>query len=124
MYIIGSIDPGIYQCITPDIPVSEVIITDERIRHIEERHPGHFERIQPYLPEIIANPDYILENAPNTCLLLKRIEDGDFRAQVVLRLHTSTDPDGFKNSVISAWKISERRWNNYIRNRNILYKRE
>lgn len=124
MQFIGKIDVNIYQCVTPEIATDEVVITDERIQHIEERHPGHFERIQPYLPEIIVNPDYILENVPNTCLLLKRIEDKTLRTQVVLRLHTSNDPSEFKNSIISAWEISETRWNNYVRNKNILYKRE
>lgn len=84
--------------------------------------PGRFK--YQFSQSMIVNPDYILENVPNTCLLLKRIEDKTLRTQVVLRLHTSNDPSEFKNSIISAWEISETRWNNYVRNKNILYKRE
>lgn len=72
----------------------------------------------------IQAPDYILADAPNTGLILKRIETDGVRMQVVLRLHTSTDSPQFKNSVISAWTISEARWNNYLRNKTILYKSE
>ena len=113
-----------YSCITPDIPTSEVIITDERIQHIKNHHPGHFEVIEPYLKTALEAPDYILEDAPNTGLILKTIYENGLRLQMVLRIHTSTDSPGFKNSVISAWKISESRWNNYLRNKKILYKSE
>ena len=44
MYVVGKIDQEIYQCITNDIVTDEVIITDERIEHIKERHPNDYER--------------------------------------------------------------------------------
>ncbi len=66
----------------------------------------------------------LLKDAPNTGLILKLVEDNGQQIQIVLRLHTSSDEPGYKNSVISAWKISESRWNNYIRNKKILYKKE
>ena len=51
-----------YQCAAPDIRSSEVIITEERIGHIQERHPLDFERYSGYLKEIIENPDYLVKN--------------------------------------------------------------
>ena len=113
-----------YRCIAPDIPEREVVITDERIEHIKNHHPGHFEEIAPFLKAAVEFPDYILEDAPNTGLILKAITANGLRIQMVLRIHTSKDAPGFKNSVISAWKISETRWNNYLRNKKILYKSE
>ena len=121
---ICDLDIEKYRCVSPDIRTSEVIITEERIRHIQAHHPGHFEEIEPFLGEAIICPDYILEDAPNTGLVLKWIEENGVRFQLVLRLHTSSDPNGRKNSIISAWKISESRWNNYVRNKKILYKSE
>lgn len=121
---ICDLDVEKYKCITPDIPTSAVIITEERIRHIKNHHPGHFEVIEPFLKAAIEAPDYILEDAPNTGLILKSINENGLRIQMVLRIHTSADSPGFKNSVISAWKISESRWNNYLRNKKILYKSE
>ncbi len=42
MHTVGRIDREIYKCITEDIRTDEVIITDEQIQHIEERHPGNY----------------------------------------------------------------------------------
>ena len=126
VHYVGKINKDIYKCVTEDIVTDEVIITDERIKHIQDRHKSDYEEIQPYFQEILSNPDYILEDSSrkNTGLILKQLKENDLRIQLVLRLHTSTDEKGFKNSVISAWKISESRWKNYLKNKKILYKSE
>lgn len=121
---ICDLDIRKYRCISPDIRTSEVIITAERVRHIKERQPGHFETIEPFLKAAVVSPDYILEDTLSTGLILKRIEENGIRFQLVLRVHTSSDRANIKNSVISAWKISESRWNSYLRNKKILYKSE
>ena len=51
-----------------------------------------------------------------------QIESSD-NIQMVLRICTSKDPKGYKNSIISSWKISEKRLQNYLRNKRILYKK-
>ena len=119
---IGSIDKDLYKCVADNITTDEVIITEERIAHIEERHPGHFEIIEPFLKLAVEKPDYILEDKKNSALILKSIKAENLTFQVILRLHTTSDVEGYKNSIISAWKISERRWKNYINNKKILYK--
>ena len=126
VHLIGKIDIEKYRCVTPDIRTDEVIITDERIQHIKDRHPNDFEIIEPFLSVALNEPDYILEDKGkgNSGLILKQIQDNNMRFQIVLRLHTSVDPSEFKNSVISAWRISESRWENYVNNKKILYKRE
>lgn len=92
MYTVGRIDRNIYKCVTEDIVTDEVIITDERIAHIQERHPNDYERFYSYIPEIISNPDYIIEaNKPNTATVLKQIIDKGEKFQLVLRLATSED---------------------------------
>lgn len=124
MHIIGKIDITLYSCITADIVADEVIITNERIQHIKEHHPGDFERLAPFLPIVIQEPDYILaDKSPNTGLLLKEIRQNDLRIKLVLRLHTSTDPAGFRSSVLSAWIIREKEYQRLIRNKKVLYKR-
>lgn len=60
--------------ITDDIVTEDVIITDNQIKHIRERHPNDYERFAEYFSEIIADPDYILEaNRSNTAFALKQI---------------------------------------------------
>ena len=125
MQAIGKIDVEKYKCVTPDITSDEVIITDERIAHIQERHPGNYEIVRPFLQEAITDPDYILgDKRKNTGLILKRIDKNDLHLQIVLRVHTSNDLEGYKNSILSAWCIGENRWKNYINNKKILYKKE
>lgn len=125
MRYLGKIDKELFRFIADDISTDEVVITQERIEHIMAHHPGHFERISPFLHLAVSEPDYILaDRSPNTALLLKEIAADGLRLQVVLRLHTASDTAGFKNSVISAWEISSTRWMNYLRSKKILYTRE
>lgn len=125
VHIVGKIDKNIYKCITEDIVTDEVIITDERIQHIKERHPNDYEEVINNMSEALNHPEYILQDGrPNTGLVVKSIGDSDGNIQTVLRIHTSEDEKGYKNSVISCWKISNKRLQNYLRNKQILYKKE
>lgn len=125
MHTVGKIDRDIYKCIAEDIVTDEVIITDNQIQHIKERHPNDYEQFSKYFKEIIENPDYILKsNMPNTAFLLKHIINEEITAQLILRLQTSTDPDNYKNSIITFLKISQKKLDKYLRNKKILYRRE
>lgn len=126
VHSVGKIDRDIYKCITDDIVTDEVIITDERIGHIKERHPNDYERYCEYLKLIIESPDYIVETKkPNTALILKEIKESEERQfKTVLRLTTSTDNPDFKNSIITFMKIDDKEWRRLLRNKQILYKRE
>lgn len=101
-----------------------MIITEERILHIKSRHPEDYERFFHYVPDIIQNPDYIIEaNRPNTAVLLKEIEHGAERFKLVLKLAVKGEPQNYRNSVISFWKIGETTWKKTMKNKKILYKR-
>ncbi|MDE7230800.1 MAG: hypothetical protein K2N56_10010 [Oscillospiraceae bacterium] len=123
---VGKINREIFKVVTDDIQTDDVIITNVQIEHIDKRHPGNFEEIRPFLKEALSAPDYILQdgNNGNTGLVLKNIKTEGLNFQIVLRLRTSSDPEDYKNSIISAWKISDSRWKNYINNKKVLYKRE
>ena len=125
VHYIGKIDRNIYSCITKDIRTDEVIITDERIRHIKERHPNDYERYCEYMPFVIRQPEYIIEaNKPNSALLLKSFSYGEEQFKTVLRLVTSNDDESFKNSIITFMKIDDKEWARLIKNKKILYKSE
>lgn len=124
VHSIGKIDRKIYKCITEDIVTDEVIITDERIDHVKARHPKDFEEVLQCVPEVIKDPDYIFKDErENTGLVVKAIKEGKDNVQVVLRVQTTKDEEGYKNSIISCWKISDKRLQNYLRNKAILYKK-
>lgn len=119
---VGKIDRKLYQGITPDIRTDEVIITERQIEHIQERHPGDFEKYKQFFKEAIQDPDYILKaNKENTALILKEINIDGEGVKLVLRLQTSTDPVGYKNSIITFQKINAKRYTRYVKNAEILY---
>lgn len=121
---VGKIDRELYKCVSEGITTDEVIITDERVEHIRERHPGDYERYFNYLTEIVECPDYILEaNKPNSALLLKSFSESKKNYKLILRLKTSRDPEGFKNSVISFQKVEDKRYSRYTHSEKVLYKR-
>ena len=123
VHSIGKLDRDIYKCITDDIITDEVIITDERIQHIMERHPNDYERYYGYLKEIVEHPQYIVEtNKPYTALVLKEFIEGEEQFKTVLRLTTSHDNPDFKNSLITFMKINDKEWKRMLKNRRILYK--
>lgn len=125
MHYITRLDIEKYKCISNKIITDEVIITDERIQHIQEHHPNNFERYEKYMCEIIESPDYILEaNKPNTGVLLKEIIDNGEKFKVILRVKIESDPVEYRNSVLSFWHIGETTWNKNIKNKKILYKAE
>lgn len=122
---VGRIDIEKYKVVTDKIQTDEVIITDERIEHIRERHPNDFERYSQYLKRIVEEPDYILEaNKPNTAFLLKEFIEADERFQLILRLAVEGDIPGYKNSIITFLKVEEKRYKRYLRTKKILYKSE
>lgn len=78
-----------------------------------------------HLSEMIAAPDYILESSkPNTAVILKEITCINEKFELVLRLHTSSDNNGYKNSVITFLRVQSKRYQRYLRTKKILYKRE
>jgi len=112
-------------CVTSDIKTDEVIITDERIEHIQERHPNDYERFCSYIPQIIDDPDYIIEaNKPNTAVVLKEIQDSGEKFKLILRLKVGGDPEEYKNSVVSFWLIGDTTWRKMTKNKKVLYKKE
>ena len=125
MHIIGKIIKNIYKCVTEDITTEEVIITDNQINHIKNRHPNDYENFSSYFSDILSDPDFILEaNKPNTAFILKQITENDLTVQLILRLQTSQDPKGYKNSIITFLKIDIKTWNKYLRNKKILYRKD
>lgn len=125
VHTVGKIDREIYKCITEDIVTDEVILTDNQIQHILERHPDVYEKAVSSMKAAVESPDYIIEDKhKNTGLVVKRISTEKGTLQLVLRICTSEDDPGYKNSIISCWEISDKRLENYLRNKCILYKKE
>ena len=121
---LGKLDWSIYKCITETYITDEVIVTDEQLEHIHNKHPEAYEDALRHIREILAQPDYIIrDKRPNTGLVIKKFQYSDRSILLVLRISTAGDRDGYKNSVITIWKITDKRLNNYLKNKEVIYKR-
>lgn len=123
MKSVGRIVREMYGKIAKTITTDEVIITEERIEH-SNIHANAYERFGKYMPEMLEDPDLIFrDKKPNTAVLIKEIVEEGNHLQLILRLHIPEDNPEYKNSVISFWDISDRRRENYLRNKDIVYKK-
>lgn len=123
-----SLDINLYKCVTPDIATARVVLTEKSVLHIAEHHPDAYEDVLIELKETIREPDYIFKDDKHvdTALVIRRI--ASFRETsnstfIVLRICTDTKDGKLANSIISGWEISDSRLSNYLRHKQILYKR-
>ena len=118
-------EPLWISCITTDFITDEVIITEEQLSHIREKHPEAYQDTLLYVKDVLDDPDYIFKDKKeNSGIVVKKIINEEEHSLLVIKIITSKDNKDYKNSVITGWKITEKRLNNYIRNKNIIYKKE
>ncbi len=101
------------------------MISIKQLDHIADHHPEAYDEALIELKSTLANPDYIFKDNKHkdTGLVVKAIKTGDTYLYIVLKICTNSKGGKLANSVISGWKISESRLNNYLRNKTILYKK-
>ena len=122
---IGNLDKEKLGNYKNKIITEKVIMTNERIEHIQKRHPGDYEKYINYVPDIIKDPDYILEDKDNenTILMLKTIKDKEKNVQVVVKLITNIEDKNKSNSILTFWNIRDRNYRSTIKNNKIVYKK-
>ncbi len=105
------------------VVTDEVILTEERIQHIKERHLEQFEELQDYIEDVVYNPDYILQDMEHeeTVILLKEIIKDKKRIKMIIKLSTNKKEER-RNSIITFWKIRERDYNKTIQKSKIIFK--
>ena len=125
MRYIGKIDIEKLGKYKEKIITDDVILTEERIKHIQEHHPGDYEKYAIYIPTIIESPDYILDDSKNldTVLYLKTIKQDEKNIQIVVRLNTNEKEKNKQNSILTLWKMKEKTYRQLLRNKEILWKK-
>ena len=124
VFTMGKIQIERYQVIVPTLNTDMVIITSERIDHINKHHPGNWDAYgQEFIPKMLENPEYILEDRdrPNdTAILLKSFptDSTELFFHLVLRLHTPEDPPEYLNSIMTFWRIRQKEYKRMVKNRN------
>ena len=122
-YLVGQINRTMFRRISREITTEDVIITEERIEHCN-KHQNAYIRYGIHMDTVLRDPEFIfLDSHPNTAVLVREIQADGINLQIVLRLHVLTDTPGYANSIISLWNISEKRKENYRKNKIVIYKR-
>lgn len=99
-----------------------MIITRERIEHINERHNNDYNLYGRLIPEIIENPHYILKDImnKNTVLYLKTIKE--LNLQIVVKLQTESNVNK-ANSVITFWHMRKRSYVQIIKKNEKIFEK-
>lgn len=106
------------------IQTSEIIITNERIDHIKQRHPEDYALFEKYGAESVMNPDCIIKDEKNTgtVFMVKKLNDTNLN--VVVRLVLCSNNEKLKNSVMTFYRIREKNLKKLEKKNKVLYKKE
>lgn len=86
---------------------SEVILTDERRKHIYMKHSSDYLRIRRGLRKTIDNPTLIYASTKdhNTLLYIRKLSKNN--QNVVVRLSINNDKKHPENSIITSWIVRD-----------------
>lgn len=127
MQIIAVIERSLYAAISDSIVSEPVIITDERVDHIRQRHPGDWEHYSAFVSDTITDPDFILrDDHPDTAVCVKQVmADGEIRfLRTTMRLQTRKEMKARENSVLTFQKINRKEYGRLSRSKKVVYKRQ
>ena len=105
---LGKINMDILSKEFGKIQTDEIIVTDERLFHIKERHPEDYELFEKYGMESVTDPDLIIKDKKHegTVFMVKRLPDTNLN--VVVRVVLGTDDSNLKNSAMTFYRLRER----------------
>lgn len=120
---LGKIDRDLLGGAFGNIPTDELIITNERLTHIQERHPQDVALFQQYGAETAQNPDLIIQDCSRsgTVFMVKKLPDTNLN--VVVRLSLGNDEKHPKHSVMTFYRIREKNLKKLEAKNILLYKR-
>ena len=108
------------------LSTDEVVLTEERELHIKNRHPQDFAFFNEMAVNTVSNPDIVIKDISNkaTIFMIKKIENSNLN--VVVKLALADEKSGYKNSVMTAYRLREKNLAKLIKKHNhiILYKNE
>ena len=121
---IGHIDASHLTAAFGILQTTEVIITDERIAHIKERHPEDFALFEQYHREVVEAPDFLIQDGKHkgTVFAVKKLPETNLN--VVIRLVLDTDDPKLKNSIMTFYRIREKNLKKLLERNALLYIRE
>ena len=122
--VLGEIDGRVLKVEFGALHATEVVVTEERIKHIRERHPQDVELFEAYGQVTIVEPDIIVKDMKNkgTVFLIKHLPDCNIN--VVVRLALETENKELKNSVMTFYRIRTKNLVKLLRKNKEIYRKE
>lgn len=122
--VLGEIDERTLKEEFGKLRTAEVIVTEERIKHIRERHPQDVELFDLYGQKTITEPDMIVKDMKNegTVFMIKHLPD--YNINVVVRLALKTEDERLKNSVMTFYRIRTKNLEKLLKKNKEVYRKE
>lgn len=121
---LGEIDTSVLEKEFGKIQTKEIVVTNERISHIKERHPGDYELFEKYGSQSVKDPDLIIRDSKHegTVFMVKKLPDTNLN--VVVRVVLEIDDGKLKNPVMTFYRIRPKNLEKLIVKNGLLYKKE
>ena len=124
MQSLGKIKLDVLEKEFGKILTDEIVVTFERMDHIEKRHPEDYSLFEKYGKVSVENPDLIIKDKKHmgTIFMIKRLPKTNLN--VIVRVVLETDDRKLKNSVMTFYRIREKNLKKLIEKNGLLYKKE
>lgn len=121
---LGYIDTKKFETEFGKLQTNEIVITNERIAHIQQRHPEDYVLFEKHGVDTVIDPDCIIKDEKNkgTVFMIKKLEETNLN--VVVRLVLCDDDGKLKNSVMTFYRIRDKNLKKLVKKNKVLYKKE
>ena len=122
--ILGKLEERALKAEFGALRTTDIIVTEERIKHIRERHPQDVELFELYGTETVVKPDIVIKDMKNegTVFMIKHLPD--YNINVVVRLALKTEDEGLKNSVMTFYRIRAKNLVKLLKKNKEVYRKE
>lgn len=124
MHYIGKLNKNIIGEYANRLTTYDVVLTEEREKHILKQHKEDYEVIISNINKTILNPEEVLKDSKNkdTLFFINNLEKNNLN--VVVKLSTTHNKEHPKNSIMTAWIIRNRNLIKLREKNRTIYKRE
>ena len=124
MQYIGKIDKKRIGRYASKISNDDLVLTDERKKHIYQNHPKDYKVIMENLERVVLKPNEVLKDSKNkdTLFFIDKLDKTNLN--VVVKLNTTNSKEHPNNSIMTAWIIRNTNLKKLREKNEIIYKCE
>lgn len=121
---IGKIDKEKIGHYKNKITSEDIVLTDERKKHILQDHEKDYDKIINNITRVALNPREVLEDFKNkdTIFMIDKLDKNNLN--VIVKLNTTNNAEHPQNSIMTAWIIRDKNLKKLREKNKIIYKKE